>query len=82
MNITEPAFDARAVLETDSELRSQFAYKVREFCKEQMFTRAQDKEAPKIRQILDILFWTSKISDKQITWVASYATKNNITINK
>jgi hypothetical protein len=80
MSSTAPAFDARAVLETDSELRSRYAERIRSFCKEQMFTRAQDKEAPKIRQILDILFWTSKISDKQITWVASYATKNNITI--
>jgi hypothetical protein len=45
-----------------------------------MFARAEDKEAPKIRQILDILFWTSKISEKQIEWVAKYATKNNITL--
>jgi len=80
MSSTAPAFDARAVLETDSEMRSRYAEKIRSFCKEQMFNKAQDKEAPKIRQILDILFWTSKISDKQITWVASYATKNNITI--
>lgn len=74
-------FNARTVLSTDSELRSQFAYKIREFCKEQMFARAKDKEAPKIRQILDILFWTNKISEKQIEWVASYATKNNITLD-
>lgn len=73
-------FNARTVLSTDSEQRSQFAYKIREFCKEQMFARTEDKEAPKIRQILDILFWTNKISEKQIEWVAKYATKNNITI--
>jgi hypothetical protein len=80
MNSPGEELNARTVLSTDSELRSRYAERIRSFCKEQMFNKAQDKEAPKIRQILDILFWTNKISDKQITWVASYATKNNITI--
>jgi hypothetical protein len=46
-----------------------------------MRSKSGDKEAPAIRQIMDIFFWMGKISEKQMDWVVKYATKNQITLN-
>jgi hypothetical protein len=43
-----------------------------------MYAKTGDKEAPAIRQIMDIFFWMGEISEKQMDWVVRYATKNQI----
>lgn len=73
--------NVREILETNNELQSRYIYEINKFCKERMYANTGDKEAPKIRQILDIFFWMGKISEKQMDWVVRYATKNRITIN-
>jgi hypothetical protein len=70
----------REILETNNELRSRYIYAITDFCKERMYAKSGDKEAPAIRQIMDIFFWMGKISEKQMDWVVKYATKNRITV--
>jgi hypothetical protein len=71
----------REILETNNDLRSRYASAIRDFCKERMYAKSGDKEAPAIRQIMDIFFWMGEISEKQMDWVVKYATKNRITLN-
>lgn len=73
--------NVREILETNNELQMRYIYEINKFCKERMYAGVADKEAPKIRQIMDIFFWVGKISEKQMDWVVKYATKNSITIN-
>lgn len=70
----------REILETNNELQMRYIYEINKFCKEQMYANTGDKEAPKIRQIMDIFFWMGKISEKQMDWVVRYATKNQIRV--
>ena len=70
----------REILETNNELQSRYIYEINKFCKERMYSNSGDKEAPAIRQIMDIFFWVGKISEKQMDWVVRYATKNQITL--
>ena len=71
----------REILETNNDLRSRYINAITNFCKERMHSKSGDKEAPAIRQIMDIFFWMGKISEKQMDWVVKYATKNQITIS-
>ena len=71
----------REILETNNDLRSRYADAIRNFCKERMYSNSGDKEAPAIRNIMDIFFWMGEISEKQMDWVVKYATKNRITLN-
>ena len=73
--------NVREILETNNDLQSRYADAIRNFCKERMYAKSNDKEAPAIRQIMDIFFWMGKISEKQMDWVVKYATKNRITLN-
>ena len=73
--------NVREILETNNDLQSRYADAIRNFCKERMYAKSGDKEAPAIRQIMDIFFWMGKISEKQMDWVVKYATKNRITLN-
>jgi hypothetical protein len=73
--------NVREILETNNDLRSRYAQTIRNFCKERMYSNSGDKEAPAIRNILDIFFWMGEISEKQMDWVVKYATKNRITLN-
>jgi len=68
----------REILETNNDLRSRYASAIRDFCKERMYAKSGDKEAPAISQIMDIFFWMGEISEKQMDWVVRYATKNQI----
>jgi rRNA-processing protein FCF1 len=70
----------REILETNNDLQSRYADAIRNFCKERMYSKSGDVEAPKIRHIMDIFFWMGKISEKQMDWVVRYATKNQITV--
>lgn len=70
----------REILETNNELQMRYIYEINKFCKERMYANTGDKEAPKIRQIMDIFFWVGKISEKQMDWVVRYATKNQIRV--
>jgi hypothetical protein len=72
--------NVREILETNNNLRSVYSEAIRNFCKERMYSNSGDKEAPKIRQIMDIFFWMGEISEKQMDWVVRYATKNKITV--
>ena len=72
--------NVREILETNNELRSRYASAIRDFCKERMYAKTGDKEAPAIRNIMDIFFWMGEISEKQMDWVVRYATKNQITV--
>jgi hypothetical protein len=71
--------NVREILETNNDLRSRYAETIRNFCKERMYSNSGDKEAPAIRNIMDIFFWMGEISEKQMDWVVRYATKNRIT---
>jgi hypothetical protein len=73
--------NVREILETNNELQMRYIYEIKNFCKERMYAKVDDKEAPAIRQIMDIFFWMGKISEKQMDWVVKYATKNRITLN-
>jgi uncharacterized LabA/DUF88 family protein len=72
--------NVRQILETNNELQMRYIYEINKFCKERMYSESGDKEAPKIRQIMDIFFWVGKISEKQMDWVVRYATKNQIRV--
>jgi len=72
--------NVREILETNNDLRSRYASVIRDFCKERMYAKSGDKEAPAIRNIMDIFFWMGEISEKQMDWVVKYATKNQITM--
>ena len=72
--------NVREILETNNELQMRYIYEINKFCKERMYANTGDKEAPKIRQIMDIFFWVGKISEKQMDWVVRYATKNQIRV--
>lgn len=72
--------NVRKILETNNELQMRYIYEIKKFCKEREYADTGDKEAPKIRQIMDIFFWMGKISEKQMDWVVRYATKNQIRV--
>jgi hypothetical protein len=72
--------NVREILETNNELQMRYIYEINKFCKERMYAKSGDKEAPAIRQIMDIFFWMGEISEKQMDWVVRYATKNRITV--
>ena len=71
----------REILETNNELQMKYISAIKKFCVKRMDDKTGDKEAPAIRQIMDIFFWMGKISEKQMDWVVKYATKNQITLN-
>lgn len=80
INENKNTMSVREILETNNELQSRYIYEINKFCKERIYSKSGDKEAPAIRQIMDIFFWMGKISEKQMDWVVRYATKNQITV--